>query len=350
MSRRGLVIARLMSEIIFTATSPQGRVARIAAADDIASIRVEQQGTLVYEGSLALTDTLDYGYEGCHAGFVQWFGETLIVITHERGRHYVRAFEPEDFLPSVPLVLSSRYVVAATLLCWIDTEMPGLVRVTELPRLQPLVPLPKRGSETRAYVLRAGDEEIRLAETASPETLRLPAAHQRVTIPSASATRIEAALHELLPAHALSALVIAAAAHPFWMPPTLPYQPPPTWLPVYWYQYLLQNVPAHAGDFLDLLHAVAAPLAPSDAEVGWHRDWTAAHGAVMLAARHVQRMAALYSEVCRTGRLPSGWWCLFFEPAPQRDDVGSRVDVRRLPAALRPYFTALVPTQPRRLR
>jgi len=101
---------------------------------------------------------------------------------------------------------------------------------------------------------------------------------------------------------------------------------------------------------LALLDAIAAPLSDSEPEVGWHASSSAMHGAVMLALRHVQRRAAMFAEVCRSGRMPAGWWCMIFEPAPRSTEVGSRVSFARLPAALRPFFNALVPSKPEQLR
>jgi hypothetical protein len=124
----------------------------------------------------------------------------------------------------------------------------------------------------------------------------------------------------------------------------------PVWISVYWHRYLVSaGRTAEGRDLLSVFDAIAAPLPESEPERGWAPQWSARDGQVELAVHHVRRQARVQVQACRSGKLPQGWYCLFFHPAPSSETPGSRVDPTTLPPAVRKVFQDLVPTHPKDL-
>jgi hypothetical protein len=118
----------------------------------------------------------------------------------------------------------------------------------------------------------------------------------------------------------------------------------------YWHRHLVSaDRKGEAQELLQSIKEVAAPLAEHEPEHGWDPRWDAREGHRELAARYIRRQARRLAEVCRTGALPPGWWCLLFDPAPQSRDFGSRVDPAAYPPTMRRVFEELVRTKPERL-
>ena len=63
------------------AMGPRALVAWIESECDIAWLCVAGQGRLVLERSLARSDTLDFGYEGCQVQYLTWHGDRVVVAT-----------------------------------------------------------------------------------------------------------------------------------------------------------------------------------------------------------------------------------------------------------------------------
>jgi hypothetical protein len=106
---------------------------------------------------------------------------------------------------------------------------------------------------------------------------------------------------------------------------------------------------AEARELLSVFDRIAAPLSESEPERGWQPQWSAQDGQVELAVRHVRRQARMQAQACRSGKLPQGWHCLFFHPAPGSEVPGSRVDPATLPPTVRDMYQALAPTRPKNL-
>jgi hypothetical protein len=122
-------------------------------------------------------------------------------------------------------------------------------------------------------------------------------------------------------------------------------------MPVYWHRYLVATRHGHeAGQLLDLLDEIAMPLPETLPEYGWDPGWSAREGQIELAARYVRRQSRNLAAACRAGGLPQGWYCLLFEPAPQSNVSGSRVDPSGFPPTLRGMFERLAQTRPESLR
>jgi hypothetical protein len=121
-------------------------------------------------------------------------------------------------------------------------------------------------------------------------------------------------------------------------------------MPVYWHRYLVSTRREHeAGQFLNLLDEIAWPLSETQPEHGWNPGWSAREGQIELATRYLRRQSRTLAGACRAGGLPQGWYCLLFDPAPQSNVPGSRVDASGFPPTLRGMFERLAQTSPERL-
>ncbi len=361
------------------AVDAAGRVAWIETRDDIAHLLVAAGGRVLLELSLAVGATDDYGYEGCSAGFIEWFGDRAVTISSETRRTVVwsialpavgaapsRGALASDAVasdrPGVRrLVLDRTCAVDGDLVVWAGDD-PGLVGAGTLPDLLPALPIPVRGAP--GYV-RVAIEERGVARVEKHddrawtpvEHLRLPAGVQRRFFPLETDDLLSAVARRLFEPRAVppaARLFVEAVALPFSRgrrgtapDDRAPWRPSPVWLPVYWHRHLSGAGRGHeARELLSLLDEIAAPLSPAEPERGWDPAWEPLEGAVRLAERHVRRQARVQAESCRHYELPPGWWCLLFHPAPGSDVPGSRIDPASLPPALRRVFELLAPTKP----
>jgi hypothetical protein len=353
--------ARRDGRIVIAATGPDGLVAWIESHDDIAILLVAVQGKILLERSLARTDTLDFGYEGCSAQHLSWCGGRVVVVTNERSYSFLASVAPEtgdeDWVG-----LSNAWAIDGDLLLWVDSD-PGLVCIAALPQLEARPPLPFRGAPYNGNI-RLQVERSRLEVRFSRhfggrriDRLALPTERQCAEFEPVSGLldSVELRLFPNAEAPAGSRFIIEAAGYPFirvaperktrWS-----WQPSPVWMPVYWHRYLVSAGRRHeAGQLLDLLDRLSGPLPEAEPEHGWEPGWSTREGQIELAARYVRRQSRTLAAACRAGGLPDGWYCLLFEPAPWSDVPGSRVDPSTYPPTLQAMFERLVQTKPGRL-
>jgi hypothetical protein len=340
------------------AAGPRGLVAWIETQDEIATLFVAGQGHIVLARSLARADTLDFGYEGCFARYLAWYGDRLVVVSSERGS-YLRSVYPERG-DEDGVCFSYEWRIDRDLVLWVDHD-PGLLCTAALPSLDARPPLPYRGNPASGDIRLRAREDGRLDVLLSRgdggrtiDTLALPTDRQRREYASVDGLLdvIERRLFPAAGAPKAARLVIEAVAHPFvrgaqWRGR---WQPVPVWMPVYWHRYLASTGRAsEAGELLDLIDAIAAPLPEGEPEYGWDPGWNPQEGQIELAVRYVRRQAGILGGICRSGALPPGWWCLLFDPAPRSSVPGSRVDAAGFPPILRRVFEDLARTRPERL-
>ncbi|MBI1787000.1 MAG: hypothetical protein HYR60_05525 [Acidobacteria bacterium] len=345
-------------EITMGAAGPRGLVAWIESRDEIATLFVAGQGRILLARSLARADTLDFGYEGCSAQHLAWYGDRLVVVSSERGS-YLRSVDPERG-GEEGVCFSYDWRIDRDLVLWVDHD-PGLLCTAALPSLDARPPLPFRGNPASGDIRLKAREDGRLdvllsraAGSHTIDTLVLPADRQRAEYAPVDGLLdvIERRLFPAADAPMAARLIIAAVAHPFvrgaqWR---ARWQPVPVWMPVYWQRYLASTGRAsEAGEIVDLLDAIAAPLPEGEPEYGWDPGWSPREGQIELAVRYVRRQARILAGTCRSGVLPPGWWCLLFDPAPQSSVPGSRVDPAGFPPILRRVFEDLARTRPERL-
>lgn len=341
------------------AVGPRGLVAWTESRDFIATLHVAGRGRILLARSMARTDTLDFGYEGCFAQRLAWYGDRLVVVSWERSSSNLWSFDPERGTEEV-MSFSYEWRIDRDLVLWVEDD-PGLVSVGALPSLDARPPLPFRGvpanGDIRLEVPSDGRLEVRLTRHAGDrtiDTLALPTDRQRAEYAPVDRL-LDAVEQRLFPtggAPMAARLVIEAVAHPFvrgarWRRRP---EPEPVWMPAYWHRHLASTKRAsEAGEFLALLDAIAAPLPETEPERGWDPAWDPGEGQIELAVRHVRRQSRVLAEVCRSGVLPPGWWCLLFNPAPQSSIPGSRVDPAGFPPVLRQVFEELARTRPESL-
>ena len=331
-----------------SAVDERGRRATIAGGDVAELIVVDGARTLL-RLSLARTDTLDYGYEGCSARLVGWLGGHVVLTTQERGGSYVWRIEVPTGRTEVigvrgPLAIVGRVAV-------FDADEPGLASTAFLPSLDPGPPLPLRDAWPR-FRLQAGDDGRAVVSTPrldptsrarflwdERDRLALPA--PAMAVPPDLVARVEERVAAPTP-HLR--LVVEALTLPFLGPAAWRARRRPSlaWTPVQFQRHLLATGRARdAAGLVALLDDLAAPLALDEPEAGVDPAWQAT-AAVELAVRYVRRQARVQARAARTGRLPEGFHTYVFMPAPTSAVRGSRVDAGALPATLRAAFLELV--------
>ena len=348
-------------ELRSAVTDSSGRVAWIESRNDLAILKVAAGGRVFYERTLSWHDTRNWGYEGCTASVVRWYGGRVVLVTHESSRNYLWSIDPARNVDEA-ICMTWAWIIDDDLTVWVDDD-PGLLCAAALPSLDPRPPLPYRNApEHPQYRLKKrGDGLIDLyANYSDPrfiETLSLPTKEQRATVAPVSGF-FELVERRLFPVPGSAVppparLLVEAVTEPFvraapWRNPK--WRPAPVWISVYWHRYLMSTGrTAEARDLLSVFDAIAAPLAKSEPERGWDPRWSAVDGQVELAVRHVRRQARVQAQACWTGKLPQGWYCLFFDPAPGNATPGSRVDPASLSPAVRGVYEVLAPTHPKNL-
>src|SRR5215831_8432777 len=231
------------------AIDPGGRVAWIEMRDEIASLFVAAPPAPMIEMGLALTDTLDWGYEGCFVSYLEWFGDRVVLISHERGGTYVWSVRlPDGAIDR--LSFGKDHAVDGDLVMW-QADEPHLLRAAALPSLGPRTPL-SYDTEAPYLELAAANGEVRVSAQdddrnwVEVERLTLPTGAQR-DFPTDAGPFLDACEQRLLaggggdrarsglraPPGGLR-LLVEAAALPFCQPPAATWQPSPVWMPVYW--------------------------------------------------------------------------------------------------------------------
>jgi hypothetical protein len=348
-------------ELRSAVTDARGRIAWIESKNDIAILQVAAGGRVLYERPLNLHDTMNWGYEGCTGRVVAWYGDRVVLVTQETLYTYLRSVDPDRNIDEI-IGMPRAPIIDDDLAVWVGGD-PGLLCAAALPSLDPRPPLPYRNApEHPHYLLQSrGSGFIDVsANDMGPrfiETLWLPTKEQRATVAPVIGF-FELVERRLFPAPGSAVppsarLLIEAVAEPFVRvaPWTLrQWHPAPVWISVYWHRYLVSSGrTAEARDLLSVFNAIAAPLSESEPERGWDPQWSAQDGQVELAVRHVRRQARVQALACRTGKLPQGWRCLFFHPAPDSEASGSRVDPATLSPAVRKVYQVLAPTHPKNL-
>lgn len=339
----------------------RGRIAWIESRKDIAILKVAAAGQVLYERPLSRHDTSNWGYEGCAASVVRWYGNRIVLVTQEISWSYLWSVDPERNVDEA-ICMPWTWIIDGDLAVWIDGD-PGLLCAAALPSLDPRPPLPYRNAPEHPHYRLQNRESgfidlwAKHMEPRFIETLSLPTKEQRAAAAPVSGffERVEQRLFPLLDSAVPppARLLIEAVTEPFvraarWRIPK--WQPAPVWISVYWHRHLMSaGRTAEARELLSVFDAIAAPLPESEPEYGWDPRWSARDGQVELAARHVRRQARAQAQACRSGRLPQGWYCLFFHPAPDSEAPGSRVDPATLSPAVRYAYEVLVPTHPKDL-
>jgi hypothetical protein len=356
---------RRPARVTLGVTGPRALVAWIESPDDVATLLVAGQGQILLEHALAQTDITDFGYEGCSARHLSWCGERVVVVTMERGYSFLLSVEPK--LGEEELIcLSHAWRIHRDLVLWVDHD-PGLVCIAALPSLQARPPLPFRGVPASGGIQihtvydELSREEAHLQVVRSShsgggviDTLALPTDRQRAEYEPVDDLLdvVEQRLFPVANAPTGARFVIEAVAYPFIR--SAPqrnrrscWPPSPVWMPVYWHRHLVSTGREHeAEQLLDLLDEIALPLPETQPEYGWDPRWSAREGSIELAARYVRRQSRNLAGACRGGGLPQGWYCLLFDPAPQSNVSGSRIDPSGFPPTLRGMFERLAQTRP----
>ena len=340
-----------MQPVTFKTVSAGGLAAWIQTESDVAKLFVARDGKVQLAKPLGLLDAADFGYEGCQALMLRWYGERLVAVSSEKGC-YLRSIDPVSGAET-GIHLNRAWLIDGDIVVWAGDD-PGLISCAAAPLLDPLPPLPFRwAAGMRDYNIRIKKRDdgrldvldgVRLVDTLTP-----PAAN---SAGAPSAGELLAALTPHLPASPAARLAIEAAAYPFYRPAQWRnrWQPDPRWIPVYWYRHLRsQGRPADAAEFLKALGEIAGPSRDSSPELGWRRAWSPQEAWIHLALSHVRRQSRIAADVCRSGVLPPGTWCLLFDPAPGSRVAGSRVDPDRFPPILREAFERLAVANPEKL-
>jgi len=339
----------------------RGRIAWIESRNDIAILKVAAGRHVLYERTLSRHDTSNWGYEGCAGTVVAWYGDRVVLVTQEGSHSYLWSVDPDRNIDEA-ICMTWAWIIDGDLAVWVDGD-PGLLCAAALPSLDPRPPLPYRNAPEHPHYRLENrgsgvlDVSTRIEGPRLVERLSLPTKEQRAATTPVNGffelvgRRLFPRLDSAVPPPAR--LLIEAATEPFvraapWRLPK--WRPAPVWISVYWHRHLMSaGRTAEARDLLSVFDAVAAPLSESEPERGWDSRWSARDGQVELAARHVRRQARVQAQACRSGKLPQGWYCLFFDPAPGSATPGSRVDPATLSPAVRDVYQVLAPTHPKNL-
>ena len=351
---------RRSARITLGVPGPGGLVAWIESTEDVATLLVAGRGRVLFERTLAQTDTKDFGYEGCSAQHLSWCGERLVVVTGERHYSFLRCVDPERGADEF-VCFSDAWRIDRDLVLWVDHD-PGLVCMAALPLIEARPPLIFRGVPASGGIQLQIDQAhlqvmfSRHAGGGAIDTLALPTDRQRAEYEPVN-DLLDVVERRLFPAEEApigARFVIEAVAYPFVRPAPARkrrscWPPSPVWMPLYWHRYLLSTgCEDEAGQLLDLLDEIAWPLPETQPEFGWDPGWSAREGPIELAVRYVRRQSRNLAGACRAGKLPQGWYCLLFDPAPQSNVPGSRVDPSGFPPTLRGVFEKLAQTSPER--
>jgi len=112
---------------------PRGLVAWIETHGDIDTLCVADHGRLLLKRSLARGDTLNFGYEGCHARYLAWHRDRVVVVSYESSHSYLRALDP-DGAGELGMAFPGPWVIDGDLAIW-GADYPGLLFTAALPSL-----------------------------------------------------------------------------------------------------------------------------------------------------------------------------------------------------------------------
>lgn len=345
-----------------------GLYAWIETRDDIDTVLVAGNGRIHLNRLLGGLNSLDWGYEGCQARFLRWYGDRLIVVSFEGG-HYIRSIEPISG-EETGFWLSGRtqsWLIDGDILLWLSEER-GLVRTTALPSLRHGLPLPFRQPSAlpnrQIQLKMLPDGKLGLFSAGGGgyfiETLHLPSPGQRAALLQAEVLptdklldAIDANLFPDFRAPWPARLLLETFAYPFLREAISEpaWGPRPVWLPLYWHHHLLTTGRQdEAGELLRWLDSIASPLHPEALSIGWKPEWDPQKARISFTILHVRRTSRFVAEALRSTRLPEGTSCLLFDPAPRSLAKGSRVDPSRFPPVLRQAFEEILISESASLR
>jgi hypothetical protein len=348
--------------------SRNGLYAWIETRGDIDTLLVAGNGKIHLTRLLGGLNSLDWGYEGCQARLLRWYGDRLIVVSFEQG-HYVRAIEPISG-EETGFWLSGRsqsWLIDGEILLWLSDER-GLVQTAALPSLRRGFPMPfsqASGLPNRQIQLKMLPEgKLGLFSSARGgyliETLKLPSPSQRAALWEAEALPtdqfldvIDANLFPDFRAPWPARLLLETFAYPFLREATSDavWGPRPVWLPLYWHHHLLSTGRQdEAGELLKWLDHIASLLHSEAVSIGWRPEWDPQMARISFAILHVRRTSRFVAEALRSKKLPEGSSCLLFDPVPRSLAIGSRVDPSRYPPVLRQAFEELRTSESASLR
>lgn len=278
---------------------PHGLTAWIEVKDEIAILFVANHGIVIRQRSLARTDTADFGYEGCSAHRLIWYGDHVVVFTSERGHFYVQVLEPlSNTLESMSFSYAWHW--DRDLIFAIGPE-PCLLSSSALPSLEPRPPLVFRGVYKMALKRLDGLEGFLRVSGSSIDTLALPTDRQRSEYQPVPEL-FDIVEQRVCPGRE-GRFLIEALALPF---QAKRQQRSAVWMPFHWHQHLQSSGRRdEAARLLDLLDEIALPLPEAQPEWGWDPGWTSRQGQIELAARAVCRRCRVLAAACRSGELPA---------------------------------------------
>ena len=345
--------------IRMAAKSTNGLFAWIETEDDIDRVVVAGNGKIHLTRLLGGLNSLNWGYEGCRARLLRWYGDRLIVVSVEQGS-YIRSIEPISG-EEVGFWLGGRtrsWLIDDEMLLWLNDER-GLVQTTALPSLRPGLPIPfnqPSNIPNRQIQLKLLPEgKLGLFDSGGGgdciETLNLPSSTQRAALLEGEVPPtdefldvIDANLFPDFRAPLPARLLLETFAYPFLREALAEpvWGPRPTWLPLYLRHHLLSTGrQSEAGELLNWLDYVADSLHSEALSIGWRPKWDLGIARISFAIMHVQRTCRLVAEALRSGILPEGTSCLLFDPSPRAEARGSRVDPSRYPPILQQPFDEL---------
>lgn len=263
-------------------------------------------------------------YFGCHVGFMEWRGDVLVTLYHEKHETIAWAV-PLHGEPSLVTITSAAVVRGDEL--YFQGEEPGILIGLSLPDFSPLVPIPT-ASTVDGPSIRREDDIVVISRPGWREEREDDIEVERVKLPPRGA-KLDSALAEQIVPRAIEALlgpnppqpsadiIAGAVLSPLYAPQTRlrrsyheGYQHwfTPHWLPAYWHRFLTrEGRTTEAEAHLALLDALAATPVPAIEEP-----------LLAAATRHVIQRAKVLAEVCRARKLPEQWGCPFW---PRTDNV-----------------------------
>lgn len=272
-------------------------------------------------GNALVEYALDVRWGGLEIDHLGWYGDHVVVVGWLPQLAVVAVPVPNaDDDDGVCFELTRPHAIADGRLVFGGRDDAGALEALSLPDLRPLLPVPLPAPWMRAskkMTIEGGDAVIEVAGGGAPVRVRLAPIECGLGDDAALTAAVARALE--LPESPDLAIVIDAALAPF-LYSSAELQPRAytmerskdwlDWLPVYWFEHLRDHDdPARAASFLARLDDLAARVGP---EPGWDGD------VARLAARHVCRRAAMFAQVCRTGRLPEDWYD--YSVGPHDDD------------------------------
>jgi hypothetical protein len=328
-----------------TTDESDGVIARVAWVEDVSvprygAGRADEIRLHVAGRTLGQQDMRLYHYNpyfGTRVLLIRFYGDTLVVVYHEKHNSYaVRVTPPSTEIYSVNVGKDPE--IHGDLVAWAPYH-EDLLHHVRLPGLAPMVPLPLPPQRGRSAALEIDDGPtgtfVRWAdsldasvpgvvpiESQDPRTcrLRLPTGVQGELATGSGAVRqVWQGLRKRLEGSNAPPdgpdVLIATAAAPFWCQDIGESRGPSSatsswWFAAAYWSYLTADPgsggagrPDEAERWLVWLEQLATPtLGPY---TGWDPTWDSIDGAVQLGTVHLRRRAGQIAAACRAGNLPT---------------------------------------------